>query len=52
MKPASAKKEVAKIIEKTPVKEVKRIPLSIYDFKKFKFIPDISTRYEMGDYLG
>jgi serine/threonine protein kinase len=39
--------------EKTPVpKEVKSIPLSMNDFKKFKYIENISKRYEFGDYLG
>jgi hypothetical protein len=52
MKPVLAKKEVPIVVEKTPQKEVKRIALSMNDFKKFKFIPDISTRYEMGDFLG
>jgi serine/threonine protein kinase len=33
-------------------KEVKPIPLSMNDFKKFKPIEDINQRYEFGDFLG
>ena len=51
---SAARKLVARMEDQKPKepKEVKPIPLSMNDFKKFKFIEDISTRYEFGDFLG
>jgi hypothetical protein len=44
--------EVAKPVAPVAVRKVKPIPLSMNDFKKFKSIENINSRYEFGDFLG